>query len=378
MQLTDRDKRTIPIVLIVALLISLIFFYPWERQSDQDPKLPPATGEVREVTFSVIDWAISTWYEKTTGEPVVAIIRQDIPAQIGAISPDGQYIATGGSIIPNVAISSVAEKRIVRKFAISYGIVMAVAFSPDGKYLATGRRFMPHANHNESVNIWDAESGRLIRNLSGPAGPNKIENDVRSVAFSPDSRYLAVGYTVQPKGDSVHLFDVETGARLRVMHPSRVPDGPLYFFNEGSLLGYRELGGEFNVYELSTGRKVQQFHTPGPCALSPDGRYVATGARLLRIIDRETGREIKTLGEETGYYRAFAFSPDGPYLAAYSDSSLVLWDVTAGRKIRELKVQPDIVSYSIGFDAEGKYFMAVCNKYVVVWDFRKLISKQAN
>jgi WD40 repeat protein len=254
---------------------------------------------------------------------------------------------------------------------------MAVAFSPDGRYLATGRRFMPHASHNESVNIWDAESGRLIRNLPGPAGPNKIENDVKSVAFSPDSRYLAVGYAVQPKGASVHLFDVETGARLRVMHPSRVPGGPLFFLDRGALLGYGELGGDCYVYDVNTGEKVQQLHAPGVCALSPDGRYIATGARLLRIIDRETGREIKTLGEETGYYRAFAFSPDSRYLAAYSDGSLVLWDVTAGRKVRELKAQPDIVSYSIGFDAAGRYFMAVCNKYVVVWDFRKLISEQA-
>ena len=297
MKLTDRDKRYLPILLVAALAISLFFFYPWERQSDQE-QLPPETGEVREVPFSLIDWAISTWYEKTTREPVVAIIRQDIPAQIGAISPDGQYIATGGSIIPHVVISSIEKKRIVRKYVINYGIVMAVAFSPDGKYLATGRRFMPHASHNESVNIWNAESGRLLRNLPGPAGPNKIENDVTSLAFSPDSKFLAVGFTVQPGGDSIHLFEVETGARLKIMHPSRLAGGPLYFLSRGAFLGYRELSGDFNVYDVSTGKRVQQLHAPGPCALSPDGRYVATGARLLRIIDRETGREVKTLGRK--------------------------------------------------------------------------------
>lgn len=377
MKLTDRDKRTIPVAIIAALVLALLFFYPRAEQTDQDPP-PPATGEVREVPFSLVDWAISTWYEKTTREPVAAIIRQDIPAQVGAISPDGKYIAVGGTIIGAAAISSVEKKRIVRKFVIAPGIVMAVAFSPDGRYLAMGRRFMPHASHNESVNIWDAESGRLIRNLPGPAGPNKIENDVTALAFSPDSKFLAVGYTVQPGGDSIHLFEVETGVRLKIMHPSRVAGGPLYFLSRGAFLGYRELSGDFNVYDVSTGKRVQQLHAPGPCALSPDGRYLATGARLLRIIDRETGREVKTLGEETGYYRVFAFSPDGRYLAAYSDGSLVLWDVTAGRKVRELKAQPDIVSYAIGFDAEGKYFMAVCNKYVVVWDFRKLISDQAN
>ena len=42
--------------------------------------------------------------------------------------------------------------------------------------------------------------------------------------------------------------------------------------------------------------------------------------------------------------------------------------------MRELKGHPDIMGNWIGFDAEGKYFAAVCNKYVVVWDFKKLIS----
>ncbi len=52
----------------------------------------------------------------------------------------------------------------------------------------------------------------------------------------------------------------------------------------------------------------------------------------------------------------------------------MLWDVSAGKIVRKLKGNPDIVGNWIGFDAEGKYFAAVCNKYVVVWDFKKLIS----
>ena len=376
MKLTDRDKRTIPVAIIAALVLALLFFYPRAEQTDQEPP-PPATGEVREVPFSLVDWAISTWYEKPPGNPSWQSSGRTSPPRSGPSPPTASTLQSEGAII------SLRPSRVLRKSGSFTNLIRSRhhhgrSIQSRREIPGDGPRFHAHANHNESVNIWDAESGRLIRNLPGPAGPNKIENDVTSLAFSPDSMFLAVGYTVQPGGDSIHLFEVETGVRLKIMHPSRVAGGPLYFLSRGAFLGYRELSGDFNVYDVSTGKRVQQLHAPGPCALSPDGRYLATGARLLRIIDRETGREVKTLGEETGYYRAFAFSPDGRYLAAYSDGSLVLWDVTAGRKVRELKAQPDIVSYAIGFDAEGKYFMAVCNKYVVVWDFRKLISEQAN
>jgi WD40 repeat protein len=374
MQITDRDKRYLPILLIVALAISLLLFYPGSQQPDQEP-LPPATGEVREVPFSWTDRAISTWYEMITREPIVAIIRQDIPAQIGAISPDGKYVATGGSIISNVRISSIAEKRIVRQFAINYGNVSAVAFSPDGRYLATGRNFMARANHNESVNIWEVQSGKLIRNLPGPAGPEMSQNNAFALAFSSDSRLLAVGYQTQPKGDSVHIFDVTTGERVRILHPSRAVGGGLAFIQEGKYLGYYDLGGNYNVHDVSTGERVLQYSQHGAYAVSPDGKYLAAGLnseQKLKILDLWTGKTIRVLDSARRPYEIIAYSPDGRYIAVSGDEGLRLWDVSSGKMVRELKGNPDIVSYGIGFDAEGKYFAAVCEKYVVVWDFRKL------
>jgi WD40 repeat protein len=374
--LTKRGKWVLAAIYIPVLLALFLYYYA-NRPEEKDITPPPATGETRAVAPSWLNRALSAWYEITTGEPLVAIIRQNIPAQVGAISPDGQYIATGGTIIRDVAISSVAEKRIVRKYAINYGIVMAVAFSPDGRYLATGRRFMPHAPHNESVNLWDARSGKLIRNLPGPAGPEKIENDVTALAFSPDSRYMAVGYAPQSKGNSIHIFDIETGERLRVMHPSSAVSGSLFFFGEGKYLGSQEYGKGFNIYETGTGKRVQQFSQHGAYALSPDGRYLAAGLNSeerLKIFDVQTGQVVKVLGSSRKAYRLLAFSPVGRYLVVSGDDGLALWDVSAEKVVRELKGHPDIIGNWIGFDAEGKYFAAVCNRYVVVWDFKKLLS----
>ena len=377
MKLTDRAKWGIATVAIPILAAALLYVYAIVPEKED---IPPATGEVREIASSWVDRALSAYYERKTDEPIVAIIRQDVPAQVGAISPDGKYIVTGGSIIRDVAISSVKEKRIVREIAVDSGNASAVAFSPNGRYLATGRGFMAHMPHNESVNIWDAHSGKLIRNLSGPAGPKKYENEVTTLAFSPDSRSLAVGYAPQDNGDSVYVFDVETGKRLRVMHPSGLAQSYLAFLDSGKYLGFEDDG--FNIHNVLTGKRVQQFNDNAAYAVSPDGQYLAAGmneGKALKIIDRRTGREVKVLGTIKGYYRYISYSPDGRHLAVRSDDGLALWDINSGEIVRELKGYPDIMSRWIGFDAEGKYLAAVCNKYVVVWDFKKLISaKQSN
>ena len=379
MKLTGRTKWAIATVAIPVLLIAAFYLYPHLPYREENP--PPATGEVRDVPPSWFDRTLSAYYEKKTDEPIVAIIRQDIEAQVGAISPDGQFIATGGSVIRDLRILSVSEKRIVRKLAIRGGDVAAVAFSPDGRYLATGRGFMAHMLHNESVNIWDARSGRLIRNLPGPAGPEMILNDVTALAFSPDSRTLAVSYMPQPdKGDCVRLFNVSTGERIQALHQSTYTEGPLFFLNGGRHLAYEGYGRAFVVYDVDTGKQVRHLNLNATYNLSPDGQYLAAGTsegKLLKIIDFKTGREMKILGSAKGYYRRLAYSPDGHYLAAFSDDGLLaIWDVLAGKIVRELKAHPDIMGNWIGFDADGKYFAAVCNRYVVVWDFRKLISKE--
>ena len=194
-------------------MLFLIFLEFRSYLPDWNQDRPPETGEVRDISTSLIDRVLSAYYEWKTDEPIVAIIRQDIDAQIGAISPDGQYIATGGSVIRDIAISSIAEKRIVRKYAVDSGNVNAVAFSPDGRYLASGRGFMANRKHNESVHIWDIQSGKLVKTLAGPLGPERIENEVTALTFSPDSRFMAISYHPQPDGgDSIHLFDVTTGS----------------------------------------------------------------------------------------------------------------------------------------------------------------------
>ena len=71
--------------------------------------------------------------------------------------------------------------------------INSVAFSPDGQFIAScsGEGY----NRDNSVRVWNAETGEQLWQLSG-------EKQINSVAFSPDGSLIAAG--------DGHLFDEGT------------------------------------------------------------------------------------------------------------------------------------------------------------------------
>src|SRR5262249_46559574 len=77
-------------------------------------------------------------------------------------------------------------------------------FSHDGQLIAVA------SPHGRSVHLWEAATGRLVREL-----PASEKGWVSSVAFSPtDHRLLAVGYGGQADGSCVALWDIDAPAEL--------------------------------------------------------------------------------------------------------------------------------------------------------------------
>lgn len=74
--------------------------------------------------------------------------------------------------------------------------VDVVAWHPNSHYVATG-------SGDRTVRLWDVASGATVRLMGGQAGA------VTALAFSPDGTALAAG----TEGGSVALFDLASGRR---------------------------------------------------------------------------------------------------------------------------------------------------------------------
>ncbi len=253
-----------------------------------------------------------------------------------AFSADGRWLATG-SRASGIELRNLENPRSEPiPLAGHHGSVWPLVFSRDGRWLASG-------SNDNVVRIWDvaASHGR-------PTLLRGHRERVQALAFSPDGRWL-----VSAGADhTVHRWDLtDRDAQFSVLrHPGYLRHAgarqataatiySLAFSPDSRWLASGAVGGGICLWDVTS--------QPAGCialaghrglvrllAFSPDGRWLASGsgdhtALLWDMADpRLPPRVLRGHEDEL---RTLVFSPDGQWLAtAGADRTVRLWPVGSG------------------------------------------------
>jgi len=225
--------------------------------------------------------------------------------------------------------------------------VNSVAFSPDGKTLATS---------STVIELWDLPQCHLRASLKIPG------REISVVVFSPDGSKLASA----SDDNLARIWDPQTGNELAILrgHSDRVLAAA--FSPDGKRLATCGYDGTVKLWSLEksgAGSEIapsmtlpHSLRTFG-VAFSPDGRLLAsTGKdRTVRLWDASSGKLRATLEGHKDALTPIVFSPNGKLLASGSDDTTIkLWDPQSGHEVMTLTGHKDWVE-SLAFSPDGRF-----------------------
>jgi WD40 repeat protein len=234
-----------------------------------------------------------------------------------------------------------------RELPLDLGLVNTAQFSPDGKLLACACE--------EGLAVLDTTT------LQCHAFPQAERT--ASVAFSPDSRFMAIANELLGQ---VRLWNVTSNREIAVLgNPSRLADTIHSIACSGNALvaASRRAVHKWNL--VGSGEKIKlagHRMAVTSIAFTPDGKLLASASkdRVLKIWDPSTGRLLRQLPDFGAEVETLAFSPDGKMLATGDWAGAIqIWDVASGIPLAAL---PDHGLgrriWSVAFSPDGRYFAA--------------------
>jgi eukaryotic-like serine/threonine-protein kinase len=264
--------------------------------------------------------SVTEFWRGANPQVIVNLVVQDsLTPNAAVFRENGRQVLTS----PNDGTVHVWDGRTgvrLNKFASGENLILALGLNQDETLIAAG-----HAQG--SVSLLDAETGAKYWTYPAPS-----RKPVDSVWFSPDGRYLLVGYF----GSAIEVLDAESGERVTdfaghdevtsFMERSKEVTSH-QFLPDGSSVITASADGSVRIWDLESGREVEpptfapDFGSKGISvqAINPTKfREVATGGfdGSLYIWNQRTGEKTHDLGRGIGEIKHLFFSRDGTCLFA--------------------------------------------------------------
>jgi len=273
-----------------------------------------------------------------------------------AFSPDGKYIVSG-SYDNTIKLWDIETGRLIRNFSGNFYYILSVAFSPSGNQIIS-------SSMDNTLKLWDVETGREIKTFSGHT------EYVNSVAFSPDGKYVLSG----SDDHTIILWDVETALIIKQYFGHTLGVTSVAFSPDKKYILSSSIDKTIILWDIETA-EIISIISGNSCInsviFSHDGKQILAGLedKTVKLFDTETGREIRTFAGHSAWVKSIAFSPDGMYILSGSDDKTVmLWDIKTTQMIKQYSGHTQEVT-SVAFSPDGKHILSGSDdKTLKLWD----------
>jgi WD40 repeat protein/class 3 adenylate cyclase len=279
--------------------------------------------------------SVAIWDLRDATAPVTTLgpgTGSEEPVFLVAPSPDGELVATVRNASGTVSVWNVARSTLAFDYDVRDDVITSIDWSSDGRYLAVGA-------YGGSLHVLETDDGGRRAFVGDEPDPHAI----RSLAFAPDGRTIAIGTFNGEDPDTNHVSIWDWRAETVVRTLDGVGASSLAYDAPGERLAIGFYDGNVEIRDASTGEVERSFRAGSVTVInvvfSPDGTMLATGGddAAVRIFDThaETGAQQLVLRGHELLVSGLDFSPDGNQLASAAlDGVVRVWALDIDELIR--------------------------------------------
>jgi hypothetical protein len=205
--------------------------------------------------------------------------------------------------------------------------VTSLSITPDGRRAVS-------ANWDKTLRVWDPENGYCLSTLVGHS------EGVSSVSVTPDGRRAVSG----SHDNTLRVWDLVSGKCLLILVGHRCGVTGVGVTPDGRRAVSASIDNTLRLWDLDNGQclRVLAGHTnPVNCVcVTPDGRHAVSGSHdnTLRFWDLENGQCLCILVGLRQGVTSVSMTPDAQFaISASWDNTIRVWDLKNGQCLRTLE-----------------------------------------